>query len=107
MIGYGREAPLTPQQVLELAKASLKPDPKTLGVHGQGRSGSTMSLSESGEEEVEELEVQPANFLPMGEGEFLPFVDRPKEVRLLCIFSLCYYLFSYCKYPNVKTTLSR
>lgn len=77
MIGYGREAPLTPQQVLELAKTSLRPDPKTLG--------STTSLSESGEggEEVEEeVEVQPANFLPMGEGEFLPFVDRPKEVRL-------------------------
>lgn len=113
VFGYGREAPLTPEQVLELAKASLKPDLKTLGVrgHGQGsvRSGSTASLSESGEEEGEgeEGEVKPANFLPMGEGEFLPFVDRPKEVRLTFLPESFMFVFSLSIIPKTDITLSR
>lgn len=47
-----------------------------------------------GAEGVGVEQVEPANFMPMEEGQFLPFIDRPKEV---CPCAILVHDFEYSK----------
>jgi hypothetical protein len=73
---YAQRTTLTPQQICDLAQTSIQPrhlaTSETIGLpsspHGPTNfPGHSTSLT-------------PVNFLPLSDGQFLPFLDRPAEV---------------------------
>ncbi|KAI0067128.1 hypothetical protein BV25DRAFT_1281713 [Artomyces pyxidatus] len=77
---YAGRGPLSPQQLCELARTSMKPQrahqdtdspqsPNRLQLPLSGGEGSALSAT-----------TVPAKFIPIPDGQFLPFLDRPAEV---------------------------
>ncbi|KAI0266357.1 hypothetical protein BC834DRAFT_123482 [Gloeopeniophorella convolvens] len=75
---YAQRTALTPQQLCDLAQSSVQPRPRSVSKSAESPTSPQSHVHSP--DRPTPASIVPTNFLPIPDGQFLPFLDRPTEV---------------------------